>query len=48
MRWSSSQAVDYGECGKLIIDTEDNRYLIADTTALPSSDRERFEQYVYW
>ncbi len=48
MRWSASQAVDYGESGKLIIDTEDNRYLIADTTALPSADRERFEQYVYW
>lgn len=48
MRWSSSQAVDYGENGKLIIDTEDNRYLIADTNHLPPADRERFEQYVYW
>jgi hypothetical protein len=48
MRWSSSQAVDYGECGKLIIDTEDNRYLIPDANALPPADRERFEQYVYW
>ncbi|MFN6164379.1 MAG: DUF1854 domain-containing protein [Planctomycetota bacterium] len=48
MRWSSSQAVDYGDNGKLIIDTEDNRYLIADVDSLPPADRERFEQYVYW
>jgi ATP-binding cassette subfamily B protein len=48
MRWSSSQAVDYGDAGKLIIDTEDNRYLIPDANVLPPADRERFEQYVYW
>lgn len=48
LRWSASQAIDYGEDGKLLIDTEENRYLIASVSGLPAADRERFEQYIYW
>ena len=48
MRWTASQAIDFGETGKLLIDTEDNRYVIEDIEALPKPDRERFLQYVYW
>jgi ATP-binding cassette, subfamily B, bacterial len=48
MRWTASQAIEFGENGKLLIDTEDNRYIVPDIDALPAPDRERFLQYVYW
>jgi ABC-type multidrug transport system ATPase subunit len=48
MRWTQSQGVEFGEHGKLLIDTEDNRYVIRDVDALPKRDRERFLHYVYW
>ncbi len=48
MRWTQSQAIDFGENGKLIIDTEENRYLIREFAALSTSDQERFLQFVYW
>ena len=48
MRWSQSQAQDFGEQGKLICDTEDNRYVIPDVDQLPKPDRQKFRQHVYW
>ncbi|MCY2982775.1 MAG: DUF1854 domain-containing protein [Planctomycetota bacterium] len=48
MRWTQSQAIDFGEKGKLLIDTEENRYVVPDIEALSPPDRERFLQYVYW
>ncbi|MCC6508786.1 MAG: DUF1854 domain-containing protein [Pirellulaceae bacterium] len=48
MRWTQSQAMDFGDNGKLMIDSEENRYLVRDIDALPARDRERFLQYVYW
>ncbi len=48
MRWTQSQAIDFGEDGKLLIDTEENRFVIRDMDSLPARDRERFLQYVYW
>ncbi len=48
MRWTQSQAVDFGERGKIIVDSEDNRYVVPDIDSLPMKDRERFLQYVYW
>lgn len=48
MRWTQSQAIDFGENGKLIIDTEENRYLVRDIAALSPADQEKFLQYVYW
>ena len=48
MRWTQSQAIDYGENGKLIIDTEENRYLVNDIGILSAADQEKFLQYVYW
>jgi hypothetical protein len=47
-RWTQSQAVDFGEDGKLLIDAEDNRWVVPDLAALPKADREKFERYVYW
>lgn len=48
LRWTQSQAVDFGEKGKLLIDTEDNRYIVPDIDLLPEADREKFLQFVYW
>jgi hypothetical protein len=48
MRWTQSQGVEFGENGKLLIDTEDNRYVVHDVDELPKKDRERFLHYVYW
>jgi ATP-binding cassette subfamily B protein len=48
MRWTQSQAIDFGEEGKLLIDTDDNRYLVRDLSDLPNADAEKFRQYVYW
>jgi hypothetical protein len=48
MRWTQSQAIDFGERGKLLMDTEENRYVVPDIEALTAADRERFLQYVYW
>ncbi len=48
MRWTQSQAIDYGEHGKLIIDTEENRYLVRNLQNLPPADQEKFLHYVYW
>ena len=48
MRWTASQTMAFSDNGKLIIDTEDNRYLVRGIAALPKPDRERFQQYIYW
>ncbi len=48
MRWTQSQAIDFGDNGKMLIDSEENRFLVRDIEALPERDRERFLQYVYW
>ena len=48
MRWTASQTMAFSDNGKVIIDTEDNRYLVRDIDALPKPDRERFQQYIYW
>ena len=48
MRWTQSQAIDYGAEGKMLVDTEDNRWVVPNVEDLPKPDRERFMQYVYW
>ena len=48
MRWTQSQALEYSENGKLLIDTCENRYVVEDVDALPAEDRERFLQFIYW
>ncbi len=47
-RWTQSQAVDFGADGKLLIDTNDNRWVVPDVNDLPPADREKLERYVYW
>ena len=48
MRWTQGQAQESGERGKVLLDTEDNRFLIPDTDELPQSQRELLQRYVYW
>ena len=36
------------DCGKMLVDTEDNRWVIRDVADLPKPDHERFLQYIYW
>lgn len=48
VRWTQSQAIDFGDEGKLLIDTEENRYLVRDVSKLPKAQSEKFMQYVYW
>lgn len=48
MRWSHDRAVDYGQSGKVIIDLENNRYLIPNLDKLTAWERSEFQRYVYW
>jgi hypothetical protein len=48
MRWSQSHVQDFGERGKVLLDLEDNRFLIADTDQLPPRQRELLQRFIYW
>lgn len=48
MRWKSHRAVDYGHRGKVLIDVNDNRYLIPDLDALSPKERSDFTRIIYW
>jgi len=48
MRWTQGQAMDFGTDGKLLVDTDENRWVVRHVDDLPRADREKFLQYVYW
>jgi ATP-binding cassette subfamily B protein len=48
MRWTQSHAQEFGERGKVLLDTEDNRFLVPDVESLPPVQRDLFQRYVYW
>lgn len=48
MRWSQAQVQDFGAGGKVLIDVEDNRYLVRDVQSLPVREREIFQRFIYW
>jgi hypothetical protein len=48
MRWAQDRAVDYGQQGKVLIDVNDNRYLIPDVEAMPPKERTDFTRFIYW
>ncbi len=48
MRWSQSQVQDFGERGKILVDLDDNRFLVPDVEALAPKEREVFLRFVYW
>lgn len=48
IRAQSDRVQDFGEHGKMLLDTDENRYLIPDVEALSLSERRAFRRYVYW
>ena len=48
MKWQQDRAVDYGEHGKVLIDMNENRYLIPDLGRLSPSERTDFTRIIYW
>ncbi len=48
MRWQQDRAVDYGQGGKVLIDVNDNRFLIPDVEALSATERGKFRRIIYW
>ena len=48
MRWQIDRAVDYGEAGKVLIDLDENRYLIPDLRKLSPSEYSDFTRIIYW
>ena len=47
MRWQSDRVQDYGPRGKMLLDTDENRYLVEDVEKLPPRERALFERFVY-
>ena len=48
MRWTQSQVQDFAARGKVLLDVEDNRFLVPDVDELPQRERDLFQRYVYW
>jgi ATP-binding cassette, subfamily B, bacterial len=48
MRWAQDRAVDFGQNGKVLIDVDDNRYLIPDLEKLSLRERVDFQRFIYW
>jgi hypothetical protein len=48
MRWAQDRAVDFGQNGKVLIDVDDNRYLMPDLDKLTLRERVDFQRYIYW
>lgn len=48
MRWQGDKAQDYGAAGKMLLDTEENRFLIRDVATLPERERRMFQRFIYW
>jgi hypothetical protein len=39
---------DFGQHGKILVDLEENRYLLPDVEQLPDVERDLFQRYIYW
>jgi hypothetical protein len=48
MRWRHDRAVDYGKRGKVLIDVDENRYLIPDLAELSPAEHDDFTRIIYW
>lgn len=48
MRWQGDRAVSFGQRGKVLLDVDENRYLIPDLEALPPKERSLFMRFIYW
>jgi hypothetical protein len=48
LRWQGDRAVAFGRSGKMLLDVDDNRYLIPDVQALAPKERSTFLRFIYW
>lgn len=48
MHWQHEKALEYGQQGKVLLDTFDNRYVIPFVPDLPAADRNRLMRFIYW
>ncbi|MBN2450211.1 MAG: DUF1854 domain-containing protein [Lentisphaeria bacterium] len=48
MPWRYDRAEEYGEKGKVLLDSFDNRFVIPNVEALPGPDQQRFTGFIYW
>jgi ATP-binding cassette subfamily B protein len=48
MRNHADAAQAYGDRGKLLLDVEDNLYLIPDVQGLTRADRDEFQRHIFW
>ncbi|MBN1899694.1 DUF1854 domain-containing protein [Candidatus Sumerlaeota bacterium] len=48
LRWQGDRAHDYGKNGKMLIDTDENRYLVPDIKDLSERDRDLLLRFIYW
>ena len=47
MRWNQGDSQDFGERGKVLVDLDENHYLVPDVEALSARDRELLGRFVY-
>ena len=48
MYWQRHRAVTYGAHGKILLDVDDNRYVIPDLGQLSTHELAEFQRYIYW
>ena len=48
MRCGHSYTMDYGCTGKMLLDVDENRYVIEDIEALPRRQQVLFRRFIYW
>ena len=48
MHWRRGKALEYGQNGKVLLDTFENRYIIPNLDDLPTKDYNRLTRYIYW
>jgi ATP-binding cassette subfamily B protein len=48
LRYGHGQVLDHGRTSKLLIDVEDNRFLIEDVDALTRPEQTLFRRFIYW
>ena len=48
IRYEYNRVQEYGEHGRMLLDTDDNHYVIPDLRALTADERKRFTRYIYW
>ena len=48
VRYEYNRVQEYSEHGRVVLDTDDNRYIIPDLRLLRSEERKAFTRYIYW